>query len=203
MTEAHLDSDASTPSTASPPAREWRILDVLIVTGLTLWADLASKAWAWDHLRHGDTIPVIDGWLDFEFGFNTGSAFGLMRDVALARMIFVLITFIALAYLAWLTWTLPTRLRVAFGGVGLVFAGALGNLHDRFVRVLEIGGEPRYGVVDFIKVYYAPQTSWPTFNIADAALVVGVGVLFIVFARHGDALDRETNAHSAAPNDTT
>jgi signal peptidase II len=49
-------------------------------------------------------------------------------------------------------------------------------------------------VVDFIKVYYWPDKVWPTFNVADIALVVGVGLLFIFLTRHGDALDPPKDA---------
>ena len=64
--------------------------------------------------------------------------------------------------------------------LGLVCGGALGNLHDRLFRADEIG---RHGVVDFIKVNYPWGGSWPTFNIADSALVVGTILLMWSLSR--------------------
>jgi lipoprotein signal peptidase len=73
----------------------------------------------------------------------------------------------------------------AFVAIGLIASGALGNLHDRFVRVLD----GNYGVVDFIVVFYWPGKRWPAFNIADAALVAGVLLFMIYLRRHGDRPD--------------
>src|SRR5690606_35842182 len=160
-----------------------------VVVALVLVADLWSKAWAWNNLRDGHSETVIDRWVYFEFGFNTGSAFSFLRDAAYARVTFIVVTIFALLYMARLAATLPTRFRVAFVAVALVSGGALGNLHDRLFRAMDLRGELRYGVVDFIKVYYWPGKVWPTFNVADVALVVGVGLLFIFLARNGDALD--------------
>lgn len=174
---------------AVDPPRTRRLLEGAVVLVLVLAADLWSKAWAWDNLRDGHSETVIDRWAFFEFGFNTGSAFSFLRDAAYARITFILVTILALLYMARLAATLPTRFRSAFIAIALVTGGALGNLHDRLFRVMELRGELRYGVVDFIKVYYWPGKVWPTFNVADIALVAGVALLFLFLARHGEALD--------------
>ncbi len=171
------------------PSRASRLWLVAIVTVLVLVADLWSKSWAWENLRDAPGVPVIENWFYYEFGFNTGSAFSLLRDTAWARATFIGVTVIAVLYMTRMALTLPTRWGSAFVAVALVCGGALGNLHDRLFRIMEIRGEERYGVVDFIKVYYWPDKVWPTFNIADVALVVGVGLLLIFLTRHGDALD--------------
>ncbi len=184
------------PAPAAPPGppRQSRLIQVGVVTALVVIADLWSKAWAWGRLKEGDPITVIDNWFYFEFGFNTGSAFSLGRDAGWARMAFIAVTILALLYMARLAMTLPTRFGVAFVSVSMVAGGAIGNLHDRLFRLMEIRGEVRHGVVDFIKVFYWPGKVWPTFNIADVALVVGVGLLLVFLTRHGDALDAEIAA---------
>ena len=171
------------------PSRRRRIIEVVIVASIVLALDLMSKAWAWDNLREGQVVTVIENWLYFEFGFNTGSAFSFLKDASYARVTFIGVTIVAIAYMGRLAATMPTRFGTAFVAVALVSGGALGNLHDRLFRIMEIRGEPRYGVVDFIKMYYWPDKVWPTYNIADVALVFGVGLLFIFLTRHGDALD--------------
>lgn len=101
-------------------------------------------------------------------------------------------------------------------GLALMAGGALGNLADRLSRVHDLrvrfaehtpfwlliehpreyaeavlGGRsfadvPRHGVVDFIVVYYWPGRRWPSFNLADACLVVGVALLMLYLARSGE-----------------
>ncbi len=182
-------TDASSPSAATP-SRKQRLIETVVVMAITLGLDLWSKAWAWENLRNPPVKKeIIKDWFEFEFGFNTGAAFSFLRDASYARMVFIGVTILALIYMARLAWTMPTKFRTAFIAVALVAGGALGNLHDRLVRQLELRGEMHYGVVDFIKVHYWPDKVWPTFNIADVALVVGVGLLFIFLTRHGDALD--------------
>lgn len=157
------------------PSRRSRVVLVTLITGLGLGLDLWTKAWAWEALRGHPAWVIREGLFQLEFAFNTGSAFGFLRDASWSRAFFILVTAAALVYLGRLTWTLPTRLRAAYVAIGLIAGGALGNLHDRFVRVLD----GSYGVVDFIVVYYWPGQRWPAFNIADAVLVAGV-ILFLL-----------------------
>lgn len=171
------------------PPRSQRYIMVAVVTVLLLALDLWTKQWAWDHLREGAVETVIEGRFYLEFGFNTGSAFSLFRDASWSRMLFIGITVLALLYMGHMARTLPTRFGSAFMAIGMVSSGALGNLHDRFVRTMVIDGVERYGVVDFIKVLYWEGKPWPTFNVADIALVVGVILLLFFLIRHGDVLD--------------
>ena len=178
--------------TDSPPARDplrpRRIALTLAVLAATLALDLWTKAWAWEHLRGGEPRALLDGVLYLEFSFNTGSAFGLFGGEDFARPLFITVTLVTVGYMAFLLRTLPTRRPFAFTAIALIIAGALGNAHDRFVRALELGGELRHGVVDFILVYYLPNRPWPNFNVADIALVVGVGLLLPYLLKHGDEL---------------
>ncbi|MBK8238116.1 MAG: signal peptidase II [Deltaproteobacteria bacterium] len=192
-------SDAPSSSAPAEPSRSSRLVLLGIVAALTLALDLWSKAWAWDTLREGASVEVIENWFYFEFGFNTGSAFSFLRDASYARLVFIAVTLLALAYMGKLAMTLPTRWASAYVAIALVSGGALGNLHDRFVRVMEIRGEARHGVVDFIKVFYWKGKPWPTFNVADVALVAGVALLFIFLTRHGETIDAKAKAGEPAP----
>ncbi|MCR9160371.1 MAG: signal peptidase II [Nannocystaceae bacterium] len=186
-------TDASS-SSAADPSRKQRLIETVVVMVITLGLDLWSKAWAWENLRNARAKTVVENWFYFEFGFNTGAAFSFLRDASYARMVFIGVTILALLYMARLAWTMPTKHRSAFMAVALVAGGALGNLHDRLVRQMEIRGDLQYGVVDFIKVFYWDNKPWPTFNIADVALVVGVALLFIYLTRHGDPSDDKSKA---------
>jgi len=182
------------------PPRSHRMWLVGVLTAVLLALDLWTKQWAWDHLREGATEVVVKGWVYLQFGFNTGSAFSMLEGVSWSRMLFIGITFLALAYMGFLARTLPTRFTSPYVAIALVASGALGNLHDRFVRTLMIDGVERHGVVDFIKVYYWKGKPWPTFNVADVTLVAGVVLLMLFLMRHGEVLDAEANAKKAAAN---
>jgi len=147
-----------------------------VVASSSLACDLQTKAWAWDNLRGKDAVSVIDPLFELAFAFNTGSAFSIVRDGAAFRAVFVVVALAAVAWLLRLASTMPTARRTGFVALGLVAAGALGNLHDRLFRVDELG---RHGVVDFMKINYPWGGSWPIFNVADVLLLVGVGLLLI------------------------
>jgi len=158
----------------------------LVVLIATLALDLWSKNWAWENLRQQKPITIIDPLLEFSFSFNLGAAFGFLNDASWSRVFFIVVTLLALSYMTWLAFTLPTRRGYGFVAIGLISAGAAGNLHDRLVRANDGG---YYGVVDFIKVNYPWGGSWPTFNVADALLLIGVVLLFIYLRREGDELE--------------
>lgn len=169
---------------APAPSRGARISLAAAIAAVSLALDLWTKAWAWENLRHGPGRVIVDGLFHFEFGFNTGSAFGFLRDAGWSRAFFIAVTIAALVYMARLAWTTSTRSAAAFVAIGLIAGGALGNLHDRLLRVMD----GSYGVVDFIVVFYWPGHRWPAFNIADAALVAGV-LLFLLHLRGEDSGD--------------
>jgi signal peptidase II len=129
-----------------------------------LVADQASKAWATTALDGGRRIPIIGDTFDLRLVFNPGSAFGLFRGstsiIALASAV------ITVAVIVW-----AIRDPMAPVALGLVIGGGLGNLVDRAVRAPGFG---RGHVVDFIYLSF-----WPTFNLADSAICVGVGLMLL------------------------
>lgn len=177
---------AGTPEREAP-SRARRLFLGSCVAALGLVVDLWTKAWAWEHLRGKPPRELIEQVFHLEFGFNTGSAFGLLREQQWARLFFIVVTLAALAYMLRLALTMPRRFASGFVAVGLITGGALGNLHDRLFRVMDVFGHgEKHGVVDFIVVFYWPGQRWPAFNVADAVLVAGVGLFMIYLHRHGD-----------------
>jgi signal peptidase II len=197
--EASARPDAeSADSDAGAPSRRSRLVLVASIAAIGLVADLWTKAWAWEHLREQQAVKVVERLLHFEFGFNTGSAFGLLRSHDWARAFFIVVTVAAVAYMVRLAMTLPRRWPSGFVAVGLITGGALGNLHDRLFRTMDVFGEGvRHGVVDFIVVFYWPGQRWPAFNIADSVLVAGVLLFMIYLHRHGEAETHERTTAGA------
>jgi signal peptidase II len=123
--------------------------------------DQASK---WLVRRAADDLPLEMGW---GFGFrllsNSGVSFGRLTgsaDLVLAAVAALAVVVLVVLLVG------PSRYRL---GLGLLLGGAVGNLIDRV----------RFGaVVDFIDVPW-----WPTFNLADAAIVAGVALILVEVLR--------------------
>ncbi len=151
--------------------RLWAVLAASCAIWLAL--DLWTKQWVWDHLRPtGEAIAVWGETLELEFAFNRGSAFGVVRRLDYP----LVLAGLTAAMIAWVLYTArgPGGGRLRSAAAGMIVAGALGNLHDRLLRDDGLGHR---GVVDFIRVNFPWGGSWPSFNVADAALVVGVVLL--------------------------
>jgi signal peptidase II len=174
--------------------RTRRLLLTALVVAFVLAVDLWTKDWVWRELREGRAVEVIPGIFYLRFGFNTGSAFSFLRDAAWGRTFFITITFAAVLYMVWLATSMPTVRRYGFVAIGMIMGGALGNLHDRFVRIMKVPFKgqwvERYGVVDFLQFYYPwdPEHYWPIFNVADSALVCGVVLLVLYMRFHGEVV---------------
>ncbi|MET0628914.1 MAG: signal peptidase II [Acidimicrobiia bacterium] len=144
-------------------------LAAAIVVGVVA-ADLLAKVWAVSELSDGP-IAVIGDDIGFQLARNTGGAFSMFQGFTplLAIVAGVVAYFLVRAVRR----TEDTLLVVA---LSLVLGGALGNLLDRLFRS---PGFLRGAVVDFVHV-----GSFPTFNVADAAITIGA-ILVIVWAIFG------------------
>jgi signal peptidase II len=165
----------------NPKVRPWGLWAVALVSFVAaLGLDLWTKHWVWTRLRPtGEVIEVLPPTLELAFAFNRGTAFSVVREVE-QPLWFVPITIAVLALTVGIALRSPGVDRLRMLAVGLACGGALGNLHDRLRRV-DFDGHP--GVVDFIKVNYPWGGSWPSFNIADSALVVGTALLMLSLMR--------------------
>jgi signal peptidase II len=145
---------------------------LLLISAAIIFLDRFTKEWVTLHIPMGGAIPVIPHILRISHWTNEGAAFSLFADSASPNKVrWALITFSLLAALAVLAFMirLGNRLTIASVALALVFAGALGNVHDRIA----------YGsVVDFIEVHIFTY-HWPDFNVADSAIVVGACLLLL------------------------
>jgi signal peptidase II len=161
------DVEEAPAATPSPMRKYWIFLAVFL---LSLAADQGTKIWARASLapRH-EPMVVIDGFFDLRYSENPGSAFGLFRGVPGARWLLLGIGVGAMVVVGTLLRKLkPDQMRVA-AELGLLAGGALGNIIDRVAK----------GVVTDFVVWKYHTHEWPTFNVADAALVVGVLALIL------------------------
>lgn len=131
--------------------------------------DRVTKWLAEEHLQGGPPIELIPGVLQLRFVTNPGGAFGLFGGLT---WLFVAVSVLVVAVVVITSFDLPRRV-TAFA-LGLILAGALGNLTDRFLRGDGFSGE----VVDFVDLHV-----WPVFNVADSAIVIGAITLFLAGLR--------------------
>ena len=134
-------------------------------------ADQVTKARVAQSVSEHTVIPLIPGFLNLTHTKNPGAAFSLFADspAAWKTALLVIVSAALLAAVAWLV--LRTgQLHWGSGvGLALIMGGAASNLVDRI----------RAGrVVDFIDVYFRTY-HWPSFNLADSAIVVGAGFLIL------------------------
>ncbi len=159
-----------------------RVLMFAAILALVVAFDQGSKAWARTlpvspagcdvpadliaHRCRGVPQPLIDGFWDWELAFNTGAAFSSFRGSQLVLGAIAGLALIALGVMAWRARPERRLHRVALATIA---GGALGNLIDRV----------RDGAVtDFVR-WRVGEARWPIFNVADVALLVGVGLLLI------------------------
>ena len=147
-------------------------ISVIVLDRLTKWAVAR-------YIPLHDSITVIPGLFHISHVENRGAAFGLFADSTFPWKIGALVGFslIALIIVSILLWKNSHTVNTTTIGLSLILGGAAGNLWDRVV-------DGR--VVDFLH-FYIGNYSWPDFNVADSAIVVGALLLVseILFAKPG------------------
>ena len=159
---------------------KWAFWLVLLVA---LIADIASKGWADTHVRPlGSAVaPVIDGVLAWKWAENQGAAFSLLRE---RPELLSLIAVGVLAFVILFAFRAERKRGWYLAALGLVAAGAIGNLYDRlllgFVRDFMFFDFdlPWSGYSIFGHQFKAVER-WPVFNVADVAILGGVGILLL------------------------
>jgi signal peptidase II len=141
---------------------------VLVVA--TLVADQLSKQLLLGYLMKIESkmVPVIDGFFRLVVVWNQGVSFGLLGgDRPLPAW---LLSGVAIAVCVGLfIWLRRTDRPLTGWGIGLVMGGAIGNVIDRAL----------WGAVFDFADFHVNQWHWPAFNVADSAIVIGVGLMLI------------------------
>ena len=137
--------------------------------------DRVTKWFVETHVSLFDTYRVIPGFFDIVRSQNRGVAFGILNDTASQwSTVFLIaaavVAVVAVTFMVWRAERLDAR---TLWGFALILGGAAGNLFDRVV----------WGrVTDFLLVYVR-DWQWPTFNVADSAIVIGSGLLLLDLLR--------------------
>jgi signal peptidase II len=184
-------------------SRAWKLF--IIVAVITLAADQATKLWARDALPTlpvgctlpddvvarkcvGVAVPVIDGFWEWRLSFNPGSAFGLFSSQGGARVFLTIVGIAAVFGMLYMMKKARPDQKYLHWALALVAGGAVGNLVDRIY----------FGVVTDFVLWRYDTHEWPVFNVADVALVAGVGLMFVDMFREGKLEKQKKKARAAA-----
>jgi signal peptidase II len=165
-----------------------------VVAGLSLLADVSTKAWAEVVLSKRlflaePGITVVKKHLTLTLAYNKGGAWGLLQDASetIRRPFFFAVSVLAVLFIVSLYSKLVKGQHSLTWGLPFVLGGALGNLSDRVTR---------NSVIDFIDYradwvlsmnraiaravpHWGLTDHWPTFNVADVAICIGVGLMAV------------------------
>jgi len=144
----------------------------LAALAVALPLDQITKYWIIARFHYGEVHEVVPGFFDLTHVRNPGGAFSFFaHGPSEWRMaFFVGTTSIALVLLVIFLIRHEQEARLSPLALGAIMGGALGNLIDRLVH-----GE----VIDFLDIHLYGGYTWPTFNVADSAIVIGVTILMI------------------------
>ena len=157
----------------------------LILSAAVILLDIWTKSLVLSRIQLHEAISIIPNFFQLVHVRNTGAAFGLGANAS-SKLVPVLLNVGAIAvFCVVVVYALRSAVsdRLLQTGLHLILGGAIGNLLDRF----------RFGyVVDFLDVYVGTH-HWPAFNVADSAICIGIGLLFLDMRKKPET-ERETAA---------
>lgn len=189
--DATPNPQSAVPVRRTGPRRgRGRLVTLLVVVCVVVYAlDQVTKALALARLTEGQVVEVVDGILQLRLVFNPGAAFsvgtGITWLLTIVAVVVVVVVVRIAAKLGSRGWAVA---------LGLLLAGALGNLTDRLVRP---PGFARGHVIDFLEL-----PNWPVFNVADSAICVAAACI-VVLGFRGIGVDgrREKDTTTADESD--
>ena len=165
-----IDDQALSPGEVGAAASPRRHLEVWLPMVIVA-VDQATKAMVKQALPLQDSVTIIPGFVDFTHVLNSGAAFGILNgaDFPYKTVLIAIIATAALIGVGVYAASLSHHQLIARIGLALIIGGAAGNLIDRVLTG---------SVVDFVDVYWRTHHFW-AFNVADAAISVGVSMLIL------------------------
>ncbi len=154
------------------------------ITGvLVLCADQFTKVYVQNHFEMAKSYDFLPGLIDITYIHNDGGAWGMLGGYTwLLLSVTIVVMLVCIALLL----KYGAKDKLMFWAIVLVLSGGIGNMIDRIFR----GGK----VIDFLHFEFWP--TFPVFNIADCAIVVGAGLLMLYFFK--GIIDEEKQKRSIA-----
>jgi len=143
---------------------------LLVVSIVLIALDQVVKVYIHTHFQLGESVPVIKNFFHLTYVRNFVAAFGFLSEShpTFREIFFLAMPPIALLVILSIFRTVEDSDKKQILALSSIFAGAIGNYIDRL--------QYRY-VIDYLDFHIYNQYSWPAFNVADSAIVCGVGLL--------------------------
>ena len=143
-----------------------------VLAGAVVALDQLTKVMILARFRLGESYTVIENFFNLTFVKNFGAAFGFLAQShpEFREIFFLTMPPAAMIVIFFLLRSVQAKDRVQVLALSAILGGAIGNYIDRL--------RFRF-VVDFLDFHWFNQYSWPAFNIADSAIVIGVGILMV------------------------
>jgi signal peptidase II len=187
--EQESGATGTTVDSESEPLPPRRGLLLVAVALVVLTLDVIVKIIVVATLSGHEPVRVLGGLVYLQLIRNPGAAFSMATGMTWVLSV------IAIAVVVAIVWILPRLRSIGWAvGLGLVLAGALGNLSDRIFRA---PGPLRGHVIDFVSVFAPNAEKFPVFNVADSAITVG-GVLIVLMALLGRDYDGRSTRKSSS-----
>ncbi len=158
-----------------------------ILAGVVIALDQLTKNLVLARFRLGESYTIVENFFNLTFVKNFGAAFGFLSQShpEFREIFFLTMPPAAMIVIFFLLKGVKNDDRPQILALSGILGGAIGNYIDRL--------RFRY-VVDFLDFHWFNQYSWPAFNIADAAIVIGVGVLMVQMFLEGRAQKKAAKA---------
>lgn len=152
---------------------KFKYMVLLIFGGFLIAIDQITKIWIHTNYQLGESTQVIPGFFNITYVRNFGAAFGFLAEShpEFREYFFLSMPPIAIIIILLILRTVPHHDKWQIFALSSVFGGAIGNYIDRL--------RFRY-VIDFLDFHIKEKYTWPAFNIADSAIVCGVGILLVL-----------------------
>lgn len=166
-----------------------KYLYLSVITGLLVAADQLVKMYIHTQFHLGESLVVIPNFFNLTYVRNFGAAFGFLAEShpTFREAFFLAMPPIALVIILMIMRGVKDHDTKQIVALSAIFGGAIGNYVDRL--------RFRY-VIDFLDFHLNNKYSWPAFNIADSAIVCGVGLL--LFMMMMEARQKKAQDSSAA-----
>ena len=163
-----------------------KYLWLLVIAGVVISLDQLTKILIISNFQLSESLTVIPNFFNITYVRNFGAAFGILTDSHpdFREIFFLTMPPMAVLLILWLLRSIEDSDKIQVIGLSLIFSGAIGNYIDRL--------RFRY-VIDFLDFHIANRYTWPAFNIADSAIVCGVGLMFLaMFLEQKKAKNKST-----------
>lgn len=156
-----------------------------LLTLLVFILDHFTKWLVRSRMELHEAIELVTGYARISYVRNSGVAFGLFADIQSVWKPYILAGMAVIAVVVILMYSarMPSNRVLLQLALAITLGGILGNFTDRVLHGF---------VVDFIELHIKDVFHWPTFNVADSAITIGIALLLVDTVKHPEVEETET-----------